>query len=325
MEKINWGVLGTANIARGQTIPGMKMADNCNLYAVAGRNPMKAETFREQFGFQKAYGSYEDLLTDPCVDAVYIPLPNMLHYEWTKKALEHGKHVLCEKPLTPTVREAEILFRAAEANNVFLMEAFPYLHSPFIAAMKNEIESGSIGEILYIESRFIISGFELTNIRMRKETNGGSMYDLGCYTTSMIQWMTGKEPDAVKASGIFSLEGIDLLTSAVFSYECGAKALMDCGMVLKTGARKRIDQLLIEGTAGSIYTTAPFNGCGDMMYLVNKNGKSEEKLISVPNNYCLEVEQLGRCIRNGEHPLVSKDFSISNLRTVERILTEIGY
>lgn len=325
MKKVNWGVLGTANIAKGQTIPGMQQAGNCTLYAIAGRDPVKAEAFREEFGFDKAYGSYEDLLADPEVEAVYIPLPNTLHYEWTKKALEHGKHVLCEKPITPTAGEAEELFRIARENHVFLMEAFAFLHSPFIAAVKHEIESGNIGDILFIESQFIISGFVLSNIRMRKETNGGSMYDLGCYTTAMVEWMTGKEPDDVKASGIFSAEKVDLLTSAVFSYESGTKALLNCGMSLKTGAGKRIDLLRIEGAKGSVYSTAPFNGCGDMSYTICSDGRTEEKHISVPNNYRLEFEQLGRCITDGETPWVTEAFSVSNMRTIERILNSIGY
>ena len=324
MEKINWGVMGTANIARGQTIPGMTKAENCNLYAVAGRDPEKAQRFREQFGFGKAYGSYDELLEDPGVEAVYVPLPNTLHYEWAKKALEHGKHVLCVKPITPTAREAEELFRTAEANHVLLMEAFAYLHSPFIAAIKAEIDSGAIGGLRYIESQFVISDFDLSNIRMRRETNGGGMYDLGCYTTSMLGWLTGKEPDGVKAIGVFSPQGVDILVSAIFTYQDGLKGFVNCGMVLQTKANRRIDQLRIEGTEGSIRTTAPFNGCGNLSYTLIKNDRTEEKYVPTPNNYQLEVEQFGRCIRNGEAPHVTEAFSIRNLQTIERILAQIG-
>ncbi len=323
MEKINWGVIGTAGIAKGQTIPGMTEAENCNLYAIAGRDIEKARAYQAEFGFDKAYGSYEELLEDPKVEAVYIPLPNTLHYEWTKKALRHGKHVLCEKPLTPTAAQAEELFRTAEENHVFLMEAFAYLHSPFIAAVKAEIDAGVIGEIRYIESQFVTSDYDLSNIRMRKETAGGCTYDLGCYTTSMVQWMTGRVPDTVKAAGVFSPEGVDVLTSAVFSYEGGMKAMVNSGMVLATGKNNRLDQLRIEGTEGSIRSTAEFNGCGDLSYTVIKDGREEEKHISVPQNYRLEVEQLGRCIRNGETPHVTEAFTLANLSTLERILDEI--
>ena len=325
MEKVRWGVLGTAGIAAGQTIPGMIGAKNCSRYAIAGRDPEKVRSFREKFGFEKAYESYEELLEDPLVEAVYIPLPNSLHFEWTKKALQHGKHVLCEKPLTPTAAEAEELFNIAEENHVILMEAFAYLHSPLISAIKDEISSGTIGGIRYMESQFVTSDYDLSNIRMRKETKGGCTYDLGCYTTSMVLWMTGKEPDEIKAIGAFSPEGVDVLTTAIFTWEDGMKAMVNSGLVLQTEADKRLDQLRIEGTEGSIRSTAEFNGCGNLSYTVIKDGAAREKYISARQNYSLEVEQMGRCIREGAAPHVTKEFTLSNLRTLERILKEINY
>ena len=135
MKKVKWGVLGTAGIAMGCTIPGMQQADNCELYAIAGRNPEKVKAFQEKFGFEKTYTEYEALLADENVVAVYIPLPNQLHYEWVMKAIEAGKHVLCEKPLAPTAEQAEELFSAAREKGVFLMEAFAYLHTPYITAL----------------------------------------------------------------------------------------------------------------------------------------------------------------------------------------------
>ena len=325
MRKVNWGVLGTAGIAKGQTIPGMKLAKNCTLHAIAGRDLKKALAYQEAFGFRKAYDSYDQLLEDPEIEAVYIPLPNTLHYEWAKKALQHGKHVLCEKPLVPTAREAEELFRTADENGVCLMEAFAYLHSPWVAAIKEELDSQTIGKVLYIESQFLTSDYNLSNIRMRRETLGGSVYDLGCYTATMITWMLGSQPDDVQACGTFSPEGVDALTSAVFTYRDGAKAMMNCGMVLRTDADLRIDQLRIEGKEGSIRSTAEFNGCGELTYTVIRDGKNEIKSVYCPQNYRLEVEQFGRCIRNGEQPHVTREFTIRNLRTLERILDDIGY
>ena len=325
MKKINWGVIGTAGIAKGQTIPGMKLAENCNLHAIAGRDIKKAQLYQKEFGFVKAYGSYDELLDDPEVEAVYIPLPNTLHYEWVKKAIQHGKHVLCEKPMTPAAREAEELFDLAEKKGVHLMEAFAYLHSPWIAAIKQEIDSGAIGQIRYIESQFLTSDYDSGNIRMRRETNGGSVYDLGCYNATMIGWMLGTQPDDIRASAVFSPEGVDVLTSAVFSYNNGTKAMMNCGMILKTGADLRIDQLRIEGTEGSIRSTGEFNGCGEMDYTIIKDGKEKTKRISVPQNYSLEVEQLGRCITNGEKPHVTREFTVATLTTIEKILKQIGY
>ena len=131
MRRIKWGVLGTAYIFERDTARGMSLAENCELTAIAGRSMEKAERFKEKYGFQRAYGSYEELLEDPEIEAVYIPLPNTMHYEWTIKALRHGKHVLCEKPMAPTAEQAGEMFRIAKENNVFLMEAFAYQHSPY--------------------------------------------------------------------------------------------------------------------------------------------------------------------------------------------------
>ncbi|MCR5162031.1 MAG: Gfo/Idh/MocA family oxidoreductase [Lachnospiraceae bacterium] len=325
MRKVNWGVIGTAGIAKGQTIPGMVLAENCYLYAIAGRKLEKAQEFQQLFGFEKAYGSYEELLADPKVEAVYIALPNTLHFEWVRKTLESGKHVLCEKPLVPSAQEAEELFRIASANGVYLMEAFAYLHSPWVAAIKNELEQGTVGKVRYIESQFVTSDYDMTNIRMRRETNGGAMYDLGCYTSSMITWLLGRQPDKIRAAADFSPEGIDLMTTAIFTYDDGTHAMMNCGMVLATGASRRLDQLRIEGTEGSIRSTGEFNGCGEMTYTVIRDGAEEVKTVSVPQNYCLETEQLGRCILDGEKPHVTAEFTVANLETIGGVLKEIGY
>ena len=182
---VKWGVLGTANIAKGCTIPGMKMASNCELYAIAGRNEAKVQSYQEEFGFAKAYVGYEKLLEDPDVQAVYIPLPNNLHKEWVIKALKAGKHVLCEKPLALNSDEVKEMFAVAKENNVLLMEAYAYLHSPYIASLKADIQSGLIGDVDYIQTSFITQGY-LDDIRIYKELGGGAVYDLGCYCTTMI-------------------------------------------------------------------------------------------------------------------------------------------
>ena len=180
MRKIRWGVLGTAHIAQGCTIPGMLQADNCALYAIAGRSMEKADQFREAFGFEKVFDSYDALLADPQVEAVYIPLPNSLPRAWGIRAARAGKHILCEKPLAASAAEAEVMFRAAKENGVMLMEAFAYLHSPLIGAIKAELDAGAIGEVRYLENAFVTAVPREGNIRLRRETLGGSLYDLGC-------------------------------------------------------------------------------------------------------------------------------------------------
>ncbi len=320
MRNIQWGVLGTADIARGQTIPAMKKAANCDLYAVAGRNLEKARQFQQEFGFEKAYGSYEALLNDPNVEAVYIPLPNDLHCEWAIRALNAKKHVLCEKPLAVSKAQAESMFWAAEENGVYLMEAFAYLHNPIIAAIKEDLPS--IGEIRYLESAFITPRRPDTDIRLRRETYGGALYDLGCYSLSLALWMMGREPESVRAAAQFSEKHIDLYATALLLYENGAVAKLDCGMLLPDN---RLDRLHIYGTQGEIHSPVQFNQSGEIPYTVIRDGKRETKTVSAPNNYQLEIEQLGRCVRSGETPWVAKAFSLRCAAVMDRILSEIGY
>ncbi len=324
MEKIKWGVLGTANIARGCTIPGMKLAQNCELYAIAGRNPEKAEAFKEEFGFARAYTGYDALIADPEVEAVYIPLPNDLHLKWVKAALESGKHVLCEKPLALNAQDARDMFETAGKNNVYLMEAYAYLHTPYVESLKKDIKEGVIGEVDYIESAFVTQGYK-EDIRLYKEKGGGAMYDLGCYCTTMILTLIDSEPSLVKAVAEYSDLGVDLMTSAIISFENGVRASFNVGMILGKDTNARFDRLYIHGSKGYIKSSVEYNRDGDVSYgIFTDNGMTERK-ISVPQNYSLEVEQLGRCIRSGETPNVTSDFSIRNAQLMDRVLDEIGY
>jgi len=325
MRKIKWGVIGTGFISDCCTVPGMKMAENCELYAVASRSLEKAEAFKEKHGFEKAYGSYEELLADPQLEAVYIALPNTMHKEWSIKAAEAKKHILCEKPLAPTARECEEMIAAANANGVVLMEAFAYLHSPVVSAVKAEVDSGILGDILYMESCFLTSDYDISNIRMRRETFGGCTYDLGCYNTSQILWMLGQEPEKVQAVADFSDEHIDVFTTALLSFKNGVRAQMNCGMTLATDADKRVDRFQIHGTKGFLKSEIRFNMEGEGTYMVCAGDKCETKTVSMPQNYKLEVEQLGRCITDGEKPHVSNEFTMMNARTLDKILSAIGY
>ncbi|MBO4399049.1 MAG: Gfo/Idh/MocA family oxidoreductase, partial [Lachnospiraceae bacterium] len=203
MEKVKWGILGTANVARWGTIPGMKKAEHCELYAIAGRNPEKAKRYAEDFGFAKAYGSYDELLQDKEVQAVYIPLPNDIHLKWVTAALRAGKHVLCEKPMALNAAEAREMYRTAEDCGVLLMEAYAYLHSPYVEALKQDVKSGIIGDVDYIDTAFVTQGYK-EDFRLHKELGGGAMYDLGCYCTTMILSLIDSEPEFVKASAEFS-------------------------------------------------------------------------------------------------------------------------
>lgn len=324
MSKIKWGVLGTANIAKGCTIPGMKQAESCELYAIAGRSPEKAEAFRREFGFAKAYGSYEELIADKEVQAVYIPLPNDLHLKWVKAALKAGKHVLCEKPLALNAKEAEEMYQTARECGVILMEAYAYLHSPYVESLKQDVKSGLIGEVDYIESAFITQGYQ-EDFRLHKEFGGGAMYDLGCYCTTMILSLIDSEPEFVKANAEFSDLGVDLATAALIRFKNGARASFNVGMILGIDSNSRFDRLYIHGTKGSIRSEVEYNQEGQVSYRIYTADGMTEKTVSIPQNYALEIEQLSRCILYGEKPHVTEEFSIKNAELIDCVLKEIGY
>ena len=328
MDKIKWGILGTANIARYATIPGMKKAEHCQLYAIAGRSLEKAQSFKEEYGFEKAYGSYEELIADSAVQAVYIPLPNNLHLKWVKEALQSGKHVLCEKPLALNANEAKEMFECAKANGVYLMEAYAYLHSPYVQSLKDDIANGVIGQVDYIESAFITQGYK-EDFRLHKEFGGGALYDLGCYCTTMILSLIDSEPDFVKAVAEFSNEAVDVNTAAILRFKNGVRASFNIGMILGQNTNSRFDRLYIHGTKGNIRSEVEYNQEGEVSYRIVENAWSDKKVverrISVPHNYALELEQLNQCILGKARPHITPEFSIKNAELMDKVFKEIGY
>ena len=328
MDKIKWGILGTANIARYATIPGMKKAEHCQLYAIAGRSLEKAQSFKEEYGFEKAYGSYDELIADSTVQAVYIPLPNNLHLKWVKAALQSGKHVLCEKPLALNADEAKEMFDCAKANGVYLMEAYAYLHSPYVQSLKDDIANGVIGQVDYIESAFITQGYK-EDFRLHKEFGGGALYDLGCYCTTMILSLIDSEPDFVKAVAEFSDEAVDVNTAAILRFKNGVRASFNIGMILGQNTNSRFDRLYIHGTKGNIRSEVEYNQEGEVNYRIVENAWSDKKVIerriSVPHNYALELEQLNQCILGKARPHITPEFSIKNAELMDKVFKEIGY
>ncbi|MBR6090827.1 MAG: Gfo/Idh/MocA family oxidoreductase [Anaerolineaceae bacterium] len=321
---VRWGVLGTANIARGCTIPGMKTAENCELYAIAGRNKDKAEMYQKEFGFAKAYAGYDALLEDPMVQAVYIPLPNHLHKEWVIRALRAGKHVLCEKPLALNAADAKEMFDEAKANGVILMEAYAYLHSPYTAFVMQDVKSGILGQIDYIETAFLTQGYT-EDIRMHKSMGGGAMYDLGCYCTTMILSLVDSEPEYVKADAEFGYDNVDVFDSALIRFKNGVRASFNVGMIFPPASDARQDRLYIHGSKGCIRSDIEYNQAGTLSYTVITEDGKLTRTVNARSNYALEVEQLGRCIENKEKPHVSQEFSIKNAELLDSLLKAAGY
>ncbi|MCR5543320.1 MAG: Gfo/Idh/MocA family oxidoreductase, partial [Eubacterium sp.] len=315
---------GTANVAAWGTIPGMQQSKSCELYAIAGRNIEKAENYKERFGFEVAYGSYDELLEDKEVQAIYIPLPNNLHKVWVKKALKAGKNVLCEKPIGLSAEETREMYKAAEESGVLLMEAYAYLHSPYVDSLKKEVGSGIIGDVDYIETAFITQGYK-EDIRLHKDLGGGAMYDLGCYCTTMILSIIDVDPVMVKADAEFSDEGIDLMTAGLIRFDNGVRASFNVGMILGENTNSRFDRLYIHGTKGSIRSDVEYNEEGNVFYKIYQGEEVIVRQLNVPHNYSLEIEQFSRCILYGEEPHITADFSIKNAELIDKVINEIGY
>ena len=320
---VKWGVLGTAGIARWATIPGMKKSKNCELYAIAGRDEKKVDAYKKEFGFEKGYVGYDALLADPNVQAVYIPLPNHIHCEWVIKALEAKKHVLCEKPLAMNADEVQKMFDAAKKNGVILMEAYAYLHSPYVESLKKDVQSGIIGNVDFIDTAFVTQGYK-EDFRLHKEFGGGAMYDLGCYCTTMILSLINSDVTEIHASADIK-NGVDYLTVAGLNFANGARASFTVGMALGANTNGRYDRLYVHGTKGSIISAVEYNQEGKLSYTISAEGKSIIRNIDAPQNYALELDQLNACILNGDSPHITEEFSLKNMRLIDRVLKEIGY
>ena len=321
---VNWGIMGTAGIAKGCMIPGLKNAEGCDLYAIAGRSKEKTDEFKETFGFTKAYYAYDSLIADPDVDAVYIPLPNHLHKEWVIKSLKAGKHVLCEKPLALNYKDAEEMFNTAKENNVILAEAYAYLNSPIVAALKEEVASGVIGKVDYIDTAFLTQGY-IEDFRIHKEFGGGAFYDLGCYCTTMILSLIDSDIEYAKAMAEFTDEDVDYFTACLLKFKNGARASFNVGMNLGTEAFTRYDRLFIHGSKGSIRSDFEYNKEGDIEYTVITDGNREVKKVFARSNYALEAERFARCIEGKGTLLVTPEFSMKNAKIMDMLLESMGY
>lgn len=323
-DKINWGVLGCAAIARVRTIPGLLQADNANLYAIASRGIEKAEALKNTYGAKKAYGSYEELLADENVEAVYIPLPNTIHCEWVEKAAKAGKHILCEKPLAVNEEQARHMFQVCEENNVLLMEAFAYRHAPLVQKVKEILDAGTIGKVKYLESHLTNVLEDMGNIRMNRNLGGGAFYDMACYNVSVISYLAGQEPVKVKAFQEWDEDlGVDLSNTFLLQYEDGTQAAGYSS--LNSYAR---GYYAVVGEKGRIEVPCNFNCRNQVKFMVYTGGHTNnvevldevctEYTVMCPDNYRLEIEQFGRCIRNGEKPYVSKEETLCNIRILDR-------
>lgn len=311
MEKIRWGVLSTANIARTEVIPAIRLAENAEMTAIASRGN-KVHEVAGELSIPKAYESYDALLDDPEIDAVYIPLPNGLHKEWVEKAAKKGKHVLCEKPVSLTADEAVEMVRVCREQGVKFMEAFMYQFHPQHDRVREIIASGEIGEVRLFKSSH---SFYLENrdgdIRMDKELGGGALYDLGCYSIHALRTILHTEPLEVQAvAELDPKSGVDLSTYVHFILENGVKAIIDCSFDMT-----HRNEYEVVGTKGSIKVPYAFRPDvnGGMGSVIVRSGDvtREEKIRG--DIYRLEVEHFSQAILN------ERELSYSGVSTVENM------
>lgn len=315
-ETIKWGILGTANIARKALIPGIQSSENGELYAIAGRKKEKVDEFKNSFHPQRVYYSYEELLHDENIQAVYIPLPNALHMEWVIKALENGKNVLCEKPIALDEFEAESMYNCAFSNKKVLMEAFAYIHNPLIKKMKEIIDKESLGVIKAMNMTFT---FDLTprenDIRWSKSLGGGAMYDLGCYTLHLTRHLAGKEPTEVKSFVKRTKYGVDESTTVMMNFD------NEFHTTFHVGFTEQFNQhCQIHGSEGSLITPLTFNEKGNLKYYIQRGKEISEYTVNSPDNYMLEATHFANVVLRKEQPVISIKDSVMNASWIRKIL-----
>ncbi len=226
-NKLQWGILGCARISRRGLIPGIQGSSSSLLHSIASRDSSTSKAWAEEFGIPRSYGSYEELLLDPHVDAVYIPLPNELHLPWTLAAADAGKHVLCEKPLALNAQEAQIMVEHCKSRNVLLMEAFMWRHQPRVGALLERVSAGEIGDLRLIRSSFSFP-IDMGDWRLDPARGGGALWDVGTYGVSTVRLFSGSEPLRVSSSAHFGPTGVDLSLSSVLEFPRNVLGIIDC-------------------------------------------------------------------------------------------------
>ena len=321
-DVVRWGILSTANIATQKVIPGMRRAARTEVAAIASRDEALARSVADRLGIPTAHGSYEALLADPRVDAVYIPLPNHLHVDWTIAAVRAGKHVLCEKPLALTAADAERMVEAADAAGVHLMEAFMYRHHPSWVAVRELVADGRIGRLAAIQSWFSYFNDDPANIRNVLDFGGGALYDIGCYCVNLSRMLFGGEPTRVtSAIRRDPTDGTDTLTSAILEFEGGTASFV-------CSTRSETDQRVhIYGDAGRISIGIPFNIPPDRPTTISLTAGGDPpvapatEVLTFPTKdpYAAEVEAFASAILDGGPTPVPPQDAIANLRVIESI------
>lgn len=317
MNKVRWGVLSTAKIGTEQVIPAMQKGQYAEIAAISSRSLEKAQATAQRLGIPKAYGSYEELLADPDVEAIYNPLPNHLHVSWSIKALEAGKHVLCEKPIALSAGEAQQLVDAAQRHpELKVMEAFMYRFHPQWQKAKELVATGQIGELRTIQTFFSYYNVDPQNIRNMADIGGGGLMDIGCYPISVSRFIFEAEPRKVVGTVERDPDfGTDRLASAMMEFKKGT-ATFTCSTQISP-----YQEVLIEGTQGWVKIEIPFNPPIDRPCRIwhQQNGTVREISLEIVSHYTIQGDLFSQAVlQDTEVPTPIED-AVANMKVIDAI------
>ncbi len=306
-----WGILSTANINQ-KLLDGARDSDEVAMVAVASRDVSRAQAYAREHGLERAYGSYDELLADPDLDAIYISLPNGMHIEWSTRALQAGKHVLCEKPLSRRAAEVEALFDLADRSGRLCMEAFMWRHNPQTKRLTELVADGAIGELRLMRAAFTFLLGDMDDVRLDTELDGGALMDVGCYCVSAVRLLAG-EPRAVTAQQVSAPSGVDWRFVGTLS--CDDDVLAEIDAALDLPARSELEVI---GSEGSIRVGDPWH-CRVPGLELTRGGDVERIGTPPVDSYRLELENFGSAIAARAEPLLGRADAVGQARVIESL------
>ncbi len=309
---MRWGLLSTANINR-KLLAGAALAQDVDVLAVASRDDDRATTYARAHGIPRAYGDYDALLADADVEAIYISLPNSLHYEWTLRALRAGKHVLCEKPFSRRPAEVVEAFDLADRLGLVLSEAYMFRYNPQIVRLADLVAEGAIGELRLISSAFTWPCDAPGDVRLSAALDGGSLMDVGCYCVSAARLVAG-EPGSVTAAQHLGPTGVDDRLAGTMRFDGGVLAHFDSGFHLPDRSR-----LEVVGTRGSVVVSDPWHCVEPALTLLPQGSEPREIPVERYNSYTLELEYVGAAVRGDASPLLGRADALGQARAIEAL------
>lgn len=318
---INWGVLGAAKFAREHMAPAIHAAKHARLHGLATGSPEKAGGFRAFCPDLQVYSDYEAMLSDPAIDAVYVPLPNHLHLEWTLKALDAGKHVLCEKPLCMKAGEFDEIIAKRDATGLLAAEAYMIVHHPQWQLARDIVRSGEVGELIHVDTTFSYdNSSDPGNIRNKPETGGGSLPDIGVYTLGSTRFVTGEEPEAIVHAEITWENGVDVIAKAAARFPGFTYSSLTS---MRMAPRQEVN---FHGRQGVLRLTAPFNAgvFGEARVILERGMERREHRFPSDNHYVHQVENFGKAVRGEAEYPCPLEFSKGTQAMIDMIFAAAG-